>query len=338
MNGKRRKKTFIKLKNSNLCLVLAHLFIIFAEKFCDMAKNLLNKYVWLVETIYKAKKISYEEINRRWEDNDMSEGKPLPLRTFHKWRIAIEEMFGLVIENEQGGQYRYYIENAEELKSGSMRSWLFNTLTVSNLMMESVSIKDKILFEEIPDGEQYLPVILDALKKNTVLELTYQSFWREESNTFPVEPYCLKAFKQRWYMVARSPYYDRIMIYALDRVQEIEAIDETFDYPEEFVAEEYFEDCFGIIADEEYDVETVKFRVSAGQANYIRSLMLHQSQKEIERNDEYSTFTVRLRPTFDFRQEILSMGSDIEVLSPKWFRDEVAEISKNMWNKYKKDK
>ena len=139
---------------SNLCIVFAHLFIIFAEKICDMAKNLLNKYVWLVETIYKSKKISFDEINRRWLDNDMSEDKPLPIRTFHKWRIAIEEMFGLIIENEQGGQYRYYIQNADDLKSGSMRSWLFNTLTVSNLMMESVSIKDKILFEEIPDGEQ----------------------------------------------------------------------------------------------------------------------------------------------------------------------------------------
>ena len=41
-----------------------------------MAKNLLNKYVWLVETIYKAKKISFEEINSRWLDNDMSEKKP----------------------------------------------------------------------------------------------------------------------------------------------------------------------------------------------------------------------------------------------------------------------
>ena len=97
-----------------------------------MAKNTVNKYVWLVETIYKAKKISFEEINRRWMDNDMSEGDALSIRTFHKWRIAIEEMFGLIIENEQGGQYRYYIQNADELRSGSMRSWLFNTLTVSN--------------------------------------------------------------------------------------------------------------------------------------------------------------------------------------------------------------
>ena len=127
------------------------------------------------------------------------------------------------------------------------------------------------------------------------------------------------------------------MIYALDRVHHLEPTTETFKYPEDFVPEAYFEDCFGIIADKDYDVETVKLKVAAGQANYLRSLTLHQSQKEIERHDEYSIFTVKLRPTFDFRQEILSMGSDIEVLSPKWFREELAEISKNMWNKYKED-
>ena len=303
-----------------------------------MAKNTVNKYVWLVETIYKAKKISFEDINRQWLENDMSEGDALSIRTFHKWRIAIEEMFGLVIENEQGGQYRYYIQNADELKNGSMRSWLFNTLTVSNLMLDSMSIKDKVLFEEIPDGEQYLPAILEALKKNLVLGMTYQSYWRDEANTFEVEPYCLKAFKQRSYLVARSPYYDKVMIYALDRVQWLGLTDKSFKYPKNFNAEDFFEDCFGIIADHNVSIETVKIKVSAGQANYLRSLTLHQTQREIERTDEYSIFTVRLRPTFDFRQEILSQGSDIEVLEPKWFRDEVAEISKHMWNKYKDDK
>ena len=300
-----------------------------------MAKNLLNKYVWLVETIYKAKKISFEEINEKWLDNDMSEDKPLPIRTFHKWRQAIEEMFGLIIENENSGQYRYYIQNADELKSGSMRSWLFNTLTVSNLMMDSVSIKDKVLFEEIPDGEQYLPVILESLKKNLVLEMTYQSYNYDESYTFEIEPYCLKAFKQRWYLIGRSPNYDKIMIYALDRVKWLGLTEKSFKYPKNFYPEEFFDDCFGIIADQKVKVETVKLKVSAGQANYLRSLTLHQTQKEIERTDEYSIFTVRLRPTFDFRQEVLSQGNDIEVMEPKWFRDEVAEISKHMWNKYK---
>ena len=201
-------------------------------------------------------------------------------------------------------------------------------------MMDSVSIKDKVLFEEIPDGEQYLPDVLEALKKNLVLGMTYQSYTRDEANTFEVEPYCLKAFKQRWYLVGNSPYYNKIMIYALDRVKWLVLTEKNFKYPKDFNAEEFFEDCFGIIADQSIDVETVKIKVSAGQANYLRSLTLHQTQREIECNDEYSIFTVRLRPTFDFRQEILSQGCDIEVLEPKWFRDEVAEIAKNMWNKY----
>ena len=296
-----------------------------------------KEYIWLVNTIYHAKAITFAEINERWLKTDMSEGISLSRTTFHRHRIAIEEMFGLIIENEQGGQYRYYIQTADELRSGSMRSWLFNTLTVSNLMMDSVSIKDKVMFEEIPDGEQYLPDILEALKKDLVLGMTYQSYWRDEASTFEVEPLCLKAFKQRWYLVANSPYYNKIMIYALDRVQWLGLKDKPFKYPKNFNAEEFFEDCFGIIADQRVKIETVKFKVSAGQANYLRSLTLHQTQREIERTDEYSIFTVKLRPTFDFRQEILAQGSDIEVLEPKWFREEMAVIAKNMWNKYKED-
>ena len=305
-----------------------------------MAKNLLYKYVWLVETINKAKKITFEEINQKWMDEEQGYDKktktvkPLPLRTFHTWRQYIEEIFGLLIENENSGQYRYYIQNADDLKNGSMRSWLFRTLAVSKMMLDSVCIKDKILLEEVHDGREYLPVILESLKKNIVLKMTYQSYWRDEANTFEIEPYCLKAFKQRWYLVGHS---DKIRVYALDRIQQLDLTEESFEYPKNFKAEDYFEDSFGIIADQKVKVETVKLKVSAGQANYLRSLTLHQTQNEIERTDEYSIFTVRLRPTFDFQQEILSMGSDIEVLSPKWFREDTAERVKAMWNKYKED-
>ena len=81
----------------------------------------------------------------------------------------------------------------------------------------------------------------------------------------------------------------------------------------------------------------MRIKVSAGQANYLRDLTLHQTQREIERNEEYSIFEVKLRPTFDFQQELLSMGSDVEVLSPKWFREDIAERVRQMWDKYKDD-
>ena len=168
-----------------------------------MAKNLLNKYVWLVETIYKAKRITFEEINEKWVANDLSEGIELALRTFHKWRIAAEEMFGLIIECERKGGYHYYIANAHELKGCNIRNWLLNTISVSNVLIDNQHMKDRILLEEIPSGQEYLYDIIEAMKHSQIINMTYQSYWRTKSNNFNVEPYCVKLFNQRWYLVDR---------------------------------------------------------------------------------------------------------------------------------------
>ena len=76
---------------------------------------------------------------------------------------------------------------------------------------------------------------------------------------------------------------------------------------------------------------------SAGQANYIRDLKMHETQEEIEQNEEYSIFTFNLRPEFDFQQELLWNGEDMEVLKPLWLRKEIAGKIKRMWNKYNKN-
>ena len=126
------------------------------------------------------------------------------------------------------------------------------------------------------------------------------------------------------------------MIYALDRISNIQKLDgETFNIPEDFDAESFFYNYYGIIVNSDSKLETVKLKVSADQANYLRSLPLHDTQKEIERNDEYSIFSLRICPQFDFYQEILSNGEDIEVLEPAWLRETIAGIVKRMWNKYK---
>lgn len=289
--------------------------------------NAVNKYAWLVETIYKAGRITFEEINEKWlADEGMSGGIELSLRTFHKWRIAAEDLFDLYIECERKGGYHYYIGNAQELQNGSLRSWLFDNIAVSNLLLSNRQLKHRILLEPISAGREQLPTILKAMKENITLHITYRSFWREESNDFDVEPYCVKLFKRRWYMVARSPYYDKVMIYALDRIEEISFVPEKpFAMPGTFSGAEYFKDCYGIITGDDTPVETIRLRVQGEQARYLRSLPLHSSQREVSHGDEYVIFELRMRPTFDFMQEILLHTPDIEVLEPQSLREEVAE-------------
>jgi predicted DNA-binding transcriptional regulator YafY len=245
-------------------------------------------------------------------------------------------MFGLVIECERKGGYHYFIANAEELKNGSIRNWLLSSISVSNLLINNHHMKDRILLEDVPSGQEFLADIIEAMKKGQCIRITYQSYWRDKSNTFMIEPYCVKLFKQRWYVVARSPYYDEVLIYSLDRILHLEVlVDESFKMPDSFNPSEYFEEYYGVIIDDDYDVEDVKLKVSAGQANYLRSLPLHHSQREVQIISEYSILELKIRPTYDFYQEILRNGEEMEVLEPLWLRKEIARKIEKMWDKYK---
>ena len=305
----------------------------------DRGQSLITKYVWVIETIYKAKKISFKELNEKWLDDEISRGVEIPKRTFDNWKSVILDMFGIIIANEQCGEYRYYIANADDIRNNGLRSWLYNTLCVSNALANSQSIKDRIILEYVPSGQDYLQLIIEAMKENRVLNITYHSYWKDEENNFDVQPYCVKLFRQRWYLVARSTYsyyYEKgPRLHALDRIQSLHVKDETFVMPKGWSAQDFFEGCFGIIVDQNVDIQPITLKVSAGQANYIRDLKMHESQEETERNEEYSIFTLHLRPTFDFIQELLWNGEDMEVLEPLWLRKEIAGKIKRIWNKYK---
>ncbi|HEY5592109.1 MAG TPA: WYL domain-containing protein [Paludibacter sp.] len=296
-----------------------------------MAKDLFNRYIWLVDTIYsRSEGLTFEEINERWERSSRSEGNPLPLRTFHNHRAAIEELFEIIIECNKS-TYRYYIDNAEDLEKGGVRRWLLNTFVVNNLINESHKLKQRILFEEIPSGQHFLTPIIEAMRDGMMLEMTYQSYWSDKGHGFSFEPYFVKVFKQRWYVIGKS---DNVRIYALDRIQKLETLSTKFNMPKDPDPEEYFYNCFGIIHDDDVSPEKIKLKITSGQANYLRALPLHHSQKEIETTEDYSIFTYYLKPTFDFRQEILSLGDDAEVLSPGNFREEIGKLILKMSGYY----
>ena len=162
-----------------------------------MAKDLFNRYIWLVDTIYRAGKITLEEINERWLRTEMSGGVEIPLRTFHNHRKAIEEIFDINIGCNRRGGYYYYIENLEDMERSGLRTWLLNTFAVSNLIRESRQLRHRILFENIPSGQRFLTPLIEAMRDGFVVTVTYRSFTHEKASTFDVEPYCLKVFRQR---------------------------------------------------------------------------------------------------------------------------------------------
>lgn len=296
---------------------------------------LFNRYIWLVDTIYRAGRISFEEINELWQRSSLNDtGEELPLKTFHNHKNAIQQMFDINIGCDRRAGYLYYIEHAEDMERGGIRTWLLNTFAVNHLINESHHLKWRILFEEIPSGQRFLTQIIEAMRDNLTLEMVHQSFWSDTVSTFEVAPCCVKVFRQRWYMVGYSMSDRRLRVYALDRIHTLRTMENAFVLPDDFDPEGFFADSFGIVVDDRVKPERIRVRIAGIQRQYIRTLPLHASQQETEITKDTSVFVFYLRPTLDFQQELLihaiNAEDDIEVLEPQWLRERMQAVGEDL--------
>ena len=293
---------------------------------------LFNCYIWLLNTILRGP-ISRAAIDEKWAHSRVNEYKQdyLPESNFHRWKSTIEELFEIKIKCNSHNEY--FIEEAADMRGEDMRMRMLNLMSINNLLKDSKELSDQILFEPVPFGEKFLAPIIEAMRDKTAIMMTYQSFTHDHSSTFIIEPYCLKMFKQRWYLLAYSPDLDKTLIYSLDRVHAIEPTTHKYQLPKDFHAEAYFKNTYGVTGCED-EPEEIKICIDAMQANYLRTLPLHSSQQEIERNDDYSIFRFYMVPSHEFLQELRKYGSDVQVISPESVRSEFAADAKSLYDIY----
>ena len=307
-----------------------------------MAKNYFERYIWLIDLIRSHEYIKYEDISRAWAFSRLNSGgsasiqqSELPQRTFFNHIDAIFDTFGIEIKcNRDKG---YYIANSDDLEADGIRRWLLESLSMNNLLNETKDMRERILFEKIPSSQKWLSVIVNAMRDGRVIEMTYQSFWRDEPTTYTAKPYCLKLFKQRWYMLAKSEGKKEPRVYSLDeRMINVVLTDKKYNLPAKFNAEKFFAEYFGIMVGTDWEPQEVKIRVGNDQVKYFDTLPLHDSQKKVreESNDQYTVYRYHIAPTFDFKQELLSHGPDVTVLAPADFREEVMNDVRNMAANY----
>lgn len=302
------------------------------KKLKSSTAYLFNCYIWLLNTILRGP-ISRAAIDEKWAHANANEYKQdyLPESNFHRWKTTVELLFEVKIKCN--GNNEYYIEEATDLRNADLRLRLLNLMSMDSLLKDTKELSDQILFEPIPSGEKFLAPIIEALRDKTAIEMTYQGFTKDYPATFIVEPYCLKMFKQRWYMLAHSVGRDKTLIYSLDRVHALEPTTQKYQLPKDFDAEFYFRNVYGVSGMEDQPQE-VEIKIEAYQANFLRSLPLHPSQTEIERQEQYSIFRYNLVPAFEFKQELRKHGSVLEVLKPQWLRDEFRKDIEYQLSKY----
>ena len=282
-----------------------------------MAAHQVNVYFWLIDTIASGR-LTREDINRRWAHcrfNDDGESE-IPERKFHRYKQEIQDIFDVEICcNKSRGNY-YYIDNKDDISGGFTRKWLLNAMAVHSMMDQAKDMNECILYEDIPEGTQYLSLIVDAIKQRHQLQFSYHSFNSKGEYELTLAPYCLKVFKQRWYVAGcPSTHPTERRIYALDRVKEMRPTEIAFEYPEDFNAKAFFAPYYGVFRNAQ--PTKVIIEATPESAKFLRLLPLHNSQKELRQFNGNTFFEYQIAPTFDFIQELRTHGSDIRVREPE---------------------
>ena len=297
--------------------------------------NPLKKYIWLVDTLMRAGDtgLTINQVSDKYEyDDEISNGEKYNGRTFHRHRNEVKDIFGIEIEcYQKGADWRYRI--ADNGDNDYFRRWLMDSIAVNRIINDSKDTAQYISIENT--NTEHLPAVLQAMKEQRKVEFYYKPFWADTAtHYFDFQPHAIKMFERRWYLIGRYKQDMPFIILALDRIDQFEIKEETFHRNPDFNLEEMFDGVFGITIGEG-DVESVWLKVEAHQANYLRSLPLHRSQMELtSRHKGYALFALRVRPSFDLRQRILSLGSTVEVLKPESFRQEIADEAQKMAARY----
>jgi predicted DNA-binding transcriptional regulator YafY len=144
--------------------------------------------------------------------------------------------------------------------------------------------------------------------------------------TFHIQPYALKVFSRRWYLLGYLKEREALRTIALDRILNMEVLKTRFELPADFDARKYFADVVGIYVNKDNPVTKIKIRAYGVQADYLRSTPLHKSQAEVQsKHGEFAEFTYRLCETPELINQLLAMGDKVEILEPETLREKIKE-------------
>lgn len=220
------------------------------------SQALFGEFVWLVNTIRNARRITLKEISRRWQKSLLGDGNPLSRSTFNRHKDTIADVFGIIIACDTNDNYKYYIENEEILRSDTIQNWMYSTLSVNTFLTDNRSLHDRILLEQIPLDNNMMQTILTAMKHNVAIRFKYQKFSEEEPTERLVDPYCIKLFSRRWYVLGRQRDIGHLRTFAFDRIKEYDVTTDHFDLPKNFDAHTYYTGSYGIFMNEHQTCRT----------------------------------------------------------------------------------
>lgn len=303
-------------------------------------RGYISRYLLILKKL-KAKQYStYEELaaymeqqfdNLQMQDDNLNIG--FSKRTLQRDIREIRNIFGIDIEYSKSHK-GYFISQNEYENMNFQRMIesfdMFNSLNLAHDLTPFVHLENRK-----PLGTENLYGLLHAIKNKLQIRFTYLKFWEEEISQRTVEPYALKEFKNRWYILAKDNKDKTIKSFALDRLTNLEITSQIYQYPHNYNVEQQYRYCYGIIGpahDEKSQDIILSF--DPFQGKYIKTLPLHHTQLVLTDDDYELKIKLHLYLTHDFLMELLSFGDNVKVIEPQSLADLVRQAHENAFRLY----
>ena len=302
-----------------------------------MRMSKLKKCLYLINLMERKGPMTLKEINDYYQYSSLYEGDEIQPRTFLRYKDYIDETFPCYIEfNQRTGKYELHRHHALYGEDDSLYDYLLSAYHIEGMTELALKHREKILLSDAPTGVEFVQIILEAIDKKRGIECDYYSFNKKTNKHHVLIPYFLRTWEQRWYLVAEPETHPgELSVYALERMEDVELTEKKMMPSLDITAEEYFDGSFGVNHSDNQKPEVIRIKVYSAQVEYIRYLPIHESQKEVEKTEEWSIFEYRLVPCYNFYQQLLWHREKLEVLEPLYVREEMKSIVEDLFNKYK---
>ncbi|MGN0223564.1 MAG: helix-turn-helix transcriptional regulator [Muribaculaceae bacterium] len=189
--------------------------------------DLFSRYIWLIELIYRCDGISRAQINREWAQsvlNVLGETE-IPERTFHRYKTAIKQLFGIEIYSSRTSVSSYHIREVERITADPQMYWLLHSCVIGNFLRQYKHLSHRILLECGSGGREHLAAITEAMRTDHTIVIDYSGTCIE------VEPFFIKLNLHRWYLIGRDTATGDIATYSLAQIRTVSATDHPFTMP-----------------------------------------------------------------------------------------------------------
>lgn len=291
-------------------------------------REYILRYLLIIKKLRNSKHSSFDDINNylRQEFELLDSPKEISLRTFQRDINEIRTIFNIDIQCNTNNLYYINEDEPQEFNNRMLEAFdIISSLNIARDISPYVTLEKRCSL-----GTEYIFELLKAIKGTTVINIDYQKFDEETTSQRELEPYALKEFKGRWYLLAKDQEDDIIKTFALDRVKSLKTMRSRFSVQYEFSATDYFRNCFGIFCSDENEPSEIELSFNPLQGKYIKSYPIHESQKIlIDSNDELK-ISLHLHETYDLIMELLSYGPNVRVIKPQSLKNKIQENIKKM--------